>query len=40
MPHGAGRLYGNGLIAQQWHAFGRIVKRLRGQGHYADGVVE
>jgi sterol desaturase/sphingolipid hydroxylase (fatty acid hydroxylase superfamily) len=40
VPHGPGRSYGNGLMAQQWHAFGRIVKRLRGQRNYVDGVVE
>jgi sterol desaturase/sphingolipid hydroxylase (fatty acid hydroxylase superfamily) len=39
-PRGPGRSYGNGLIAQQWHAFGRIAKRLRGQRNYAAGSVE
>jgi hypothetical protein len=33
-PHGAGRSYGDGLIAQQWRAFGRIAMRLRGQRNY------
>jgi sterol desaturase/sphingolipid hydroxylase (fatty acid hydroxylase superfamily) len=40
VPHGSGRSYGDGLIAQQWLAFGRIVKRLRGQRNYAGGAVE
>ncbi|MFL9935624.1 sterol desaturase family protein [Paraburkholderia sp. RL18-103-BIB-C] len=40
VPHGSGRSYGDGLIAQQWHVFGRIVKRLRGQRNYAGGAVE
>jgi len=34
-PHGAGRDYGDGLLAQQWYAFGRIVERLRGRRAYA-----
>jgi sterol desaturase/sphingolipid hydroxylase (fatty acid hydroxylase superfamily) len=40
VPFGSGRSYGNGLIAQQWHALGRIVKRLRGQRNYAGGAAE
>jgi sterol desaturase/sphingolipid hydroxylase (fatty acid hydroxylase superfamily) len=40
VAHGSGRSYGDGLIAQQWLAFGRIVKRLRGQRNYAGGAVE
>jgi hypothetical protein len=39
-PSGSGRSYGDGLIAQQWRAFGRIVQRLRGQRNYASGSVE
>jgi sterol desaturase/sphingolipid hydroxylase (fatty acid hydroxylase superfamily) len=39
-PHGAGRSYGDGLIAQQWRAFGRIVQRLRGQRTYAGSGAE
>jgi sterol desaturase/sphingolipid hydroxylase (fatty acid hydroxylase superfamily) len=40
VPHGSGRSYGDGLIAQQWLAFGRIVKRLRGQSNYAEDAVQ
>jgi sterol desaturase/sphingolipid hydroxylase (fatty acid hydroxylase superfamily) len=40
VPHGAGRSYGDGLIAQQWREFERIVKRLRGQRKHASGAVE
>jgi hypothetical protein len=29
-PHGDNRPYGEGLLAQQWLAFGRIVARLTG----------
>jgi sterol desaturase/sphingolipid hydroxylase (fatty acid hydroxylase superfamily) len=39
-PQGSGRSYGDGLIAQQWLAFGRIVKRLRGQRDYAGDAVQ
>jgi sterol desaturase/sphingolipid hydroxylase (fatty acid hydroxylase superfamily) len=39
-PQGSGRSYGDGLIAQQWLAFGRIVKRLRGQRNYAGDAVQ
>jgi sterol desaturase/sphingolipid hydroxylase (fatty acid hydroxylase superfamily) len=28
-PEGLGRNYGHGVLAQQWHAFGRIARRLR-----------
>jgi len=35
-PHGDGREYGRGLIAQQWHGLVRIVERLRGK-RYAAG---
>jgi hypothetical protein len=31
VPQGAARSYGDGLIAQQWYAFGRIAARLRGR---------
>lgn len=34
VPHGARRSYGDGLIAQQWRAFGRIAMRLQGQRNY------
>ena len=39
-PHGSGRSYGDGLIAQQWRALGRIVQRLRGQRNYARSAAE
>jgi sterol desaturase/sphingolipid hydroxylase (fatty acid hydroxylase superfamily) len=36
-PRGAARSYGEGLMAQQWFAFGRIAMRLRGKRAYPDG---
>jgi len=38
-PHGSGRVYGDGLWAQQWYAFGRIVERLRGRRAYGESAV-
>jgi sterol desaturase/sphingolipid hydroxylase (fatty acid hydroxylase superfamily) len=40
VPDGSARSYGDGLIAQQWRAFGRIVQRLRGQRKYAGASAE
>jgi sterol desaturase/sphingolipid hydroxylase (fatty acid hydroxylase superfamily) len=37
VPYGTGQVYGDGLLAQQWYAFGRIVARLRGRRNYAPG---
>jgi sterol desaturase/sphingolipid hydroxylase (fatty acid hydroxylase superfamily) len=39
-PHGDGRPYGQGLLAQQWLAFGRIVARLTGRRAYAPGTTD
>jgi hypothetical protein len=39
-PHGDGRPYGNGLLAQQWLAFGRIFDRVRGKRAYAPGTID
>ncbi|HEY1999779.1 sterol desaturase family protein [Paraburkholderia sp.] len=37
VPHGTGRDYGEGLLAQQVYAFGRIAARLRGRRTYSAG---